>query len=150
MLDEGDKAPDFSVPDTSGKTVKRSDFKGKKLVLYFYPKDDTPGCTVEACSFRDHLKKVQQKGAVVLGVSADDMASHQKFTQKYSLPFPLLADTDKKICNAYGVWGPKTMMGKTFNGIHRTTFIIDEAGVIKKVFRNVKPEGHVDEVLAAL
>jgi len=150
MPKEGDPAPDFRLPADDGKTYALKDLRGTKVVLYFYPKDDTPGCTKEACSFRDNLARVRSKGAVVFGVSKDDLASHAKFRQKYSLSFPLLSDPGGKVLNAYGVWKEKSMYGKTFMGIERTTFVIDENGRIRKVFPRVKVDGHTDEVLAAL
>jgi len=150
MPKEGDPAPDFRLPADDGKTYALKDLRGRKVVLYFYPKDDTPGCTKEACSFRDNLSRVQSKGAIVLGVSKDDLASHAKFREKYSLSFPLLSDPEGKVLTAYGVWKEKNLYGKTFMGIERTTFVIDERGRIQKVFPRVKVDGHVDEVLAAL
>ena len=150
MPKEGDPAPDFRLPADDGKTYALKDLRGRKVVLYFYPKDDTPGCTKEACSFRDNLSRVQSKGAVVFGVSKDDLASHAKFREKYSLSFPLLSDPEGKVLSAYGVWKEKNLYGKTFMGIERTTFVIDERGRIQKVFARVKVDGHVDEVLAAL
>ncbi len=148
MIAEGQKAPDFSLPASDGGTVSLSQFRGKKnVVLYFYPKDDTPGCTTEACSFRDHLADFDSVDAVVLGVSRDDVDSHRKFSQKYSLPFPLLADTDGTVTEAYGVWQEKNMYGKKTWGIVRSTFIIDRDGVVRKVFPKVKVDGHTDEVL---
>jgi len=150
MPKEGEPAPDFRLPADDGKTYALRDLRGKKVVLYFYPKDDTPGCTKEACSFRDNLSRVQSKGAIVLGVSKDDLESHAKFREKYSLSFPLLSDPEGKVLSAYGVWKEKNLYGKTFMGIERTTFVIDEGGRIQKVFPRVKVEGHVDEVLAAL
>ena len=150
MVNEGDPAPDFRLPADDGSTYSLKDIRGKKVVLYFYPKDDTPGCTREACSFRDSLARVASKGAVVLGVSKDDLDSHARFRKKYELTFPLLSDTDGKVLNAYGVWKEKSAYGKTFMGVERTTFIIDEKGRIAKVFLRVKVDGHVDEVLAAL
>jgi len=150
MLGEGDPAPDFRLPADDGKTYALKDLRGQKVVLYFYPKDDTPGCTKEACSFRDNLARVRSKGAVVLGVSKDDLASHAKFRQKYSLSFPLLSDTEGKVLSAYEVWKEKSLYGKTFMGIERTTYIIGKDGRIEKVFPRVKVDGHTDEVLAAL
>jgi len=150
MPKEGEPAPDFRLPADDGKTYALRDLRGKKVVLYFYPKDDTPGCTKEACSFRDNLSRVSSKGAIVLGVSKDDLESHAKFREKYSLSFPLLSDPEGKVLSAYGVWKEKNLYGKTSMGIERTTFVIDEAGRIQKVFPRVKVEGHVDEVLAAL
>ncbi|HLQ76000.1 MAG TPA: thioredoxin-dependent thiol peroxidase [Terriglobia bacterium] len=146
----GQKAPDFSVVDDSGRTVKLSDYKGKKVVLYFYPKDDTPGCTKEACNFRNGIDEIRNLGAVVLGVSADSAASHKKFKSKFDLNFPLLADTEKKIIEGYGVWKEKSMYGKKYMGIERTTYIIDKDGKISHIFPKVKVEDHYDEVLAAL
>ena len=149
-LKPGQKAPDFTVSTDAGKKVKISDFKGKKIVLYFYPKDDTPGCTKEACAFRDGISEIRKRGAVVLGVSPDSVESHKKFRDKYELNFPLLADTDKKIVEAYGVWKEKSMYGKKYMGVERTTFVIDEAGKISHIFRKVKVEQHYDEVQEAL
>jgi peroxiredoxin Q/BCP len=150
MLGTGVKAPDFSLPADDGTTVTLARLRGRTVVLYFYPKDDTSGCTKEACGFRDSWEDVQQTGAVVLGVSPDGVASHQKFKNKYKLPFPLLADTDHRVAEAYGAWGEKSMYGKRYKGILRTTFLIDGEGRIVRVFEKVKPEGHADEVLAAL
>jgi peroxiredoxin Q/BCP len=149
MLKEGDKAPDFNSKDQDGNPVKLSDFKGKKVVLYFYPKDDTPGCTKEACSFRDADDVFQKKGIKVLGVSTDDEKSHQKFISKFQLPFDLLADTDKSIVESYGVWGEKSMYGKKYMGTNRKTFLIDENGKIAKIFDKVNVAEHADEVLEA-
>jgi peroxiredoxin Q/BCP len=149
MLKEGDKAPAFKSVNQDGKAVKLSDFKGKRLALYFYPKDDTPGCTKEACSFRDADAVYREKGITVLGVSIDDEKKHQKFISKYQLPFDLLADTDKSIVEAYGVWGEKSMYGKKYMGIFRKTFLIDEKGKIVKIFDKVDVAKHADEVLAA-
>jgi peroxiredoxin Q/BCP len=151
MLEEGRKAPGFSLPSDSGKTIALEDFKGRnKVVLYFYPKDDTSGCTAQACEFRDNWKAVQAAGAVVLGVSPDGVASHGKFKGKYQLPFPLLADEDHAVAEAYGAWGEKSMYGRKYHGILRTTFVIGTDGKIEKVFQKVKPKGHAAEVLAAL
>jgi peroxiredoxin Q/BCP len=150
MLKPGDVAPDFSLAADDGKVVALKDLRGKPVVVYFYPKDDTPGCTKEACEFRDSWKDVQETGAVVLGVSPDPVTSHQKFKQKFSLPFPLLADLDHGVASAYGAWGEKSMYGKKSQGILRTTFLIDRTGRIARVFEKVKPEGHAAEVLAAL
>ena len=149
MLKEGDKAPDFTAKDQNGHTVKLSDHRGKKVVLYFYPKDDTPGCTKEACSFRDADDVYTKKNIKVFGISTDDENSHQKFISKFSLPFDLLADTDKQIVEAYGVWGEKSMYGKTYMGTNRKTFLIGEDGKIVKVFDKVNVEQHADEVLEA-
>jgi peroxiredoxin Q/BCP len=149
LLSVGDKAPAFQTTDQDGERVSLSDFKGRKVVLYFYPKDDTPGCTKEACSFRDGWSKFRKKKIAVLGVSADDEKSHKKFAEKFSLPFPLLADTDKKIVKDYGVWGEKSLYGRKFMGINRVTYLIDESGRIAAVWPKVKPDGHADELLAA-
>jgi peroxiredoxin Q/BCP len=149
-LTVGDKAPEFALPNEAGETVKLKDFKGRQVVLYFYPKDDTPGCTKEACSFRDSLEPIKKAGAVVLGVSLDGRESHQKFIAKHRLPFPLLSDEDATVSKAYGVYKQKNMYGKKFWGIERSTFVIDPAGRVKAIFRKVKVDGHVDEVLAAL
>jgi peroxiredoxin Q/BCP len=149
LLSVGDKAPDFKTTNQDGENVALSDFKGQKVVLYFYPKDDTPGCTKEACSFRDGWSKFRRKKIAVLGVSADDEKSHKKFADKFSLPFSLLADTDKKIVKDYGAWGEKNMYGRKFMGIRRVTYLIDEKGKVAAVWPKVKPEGHADELLAA-
>ena len=146
----GAKAPAFSAPDQSGQTVSLSDFAGKTVVLYFYPKDDTPGCTVEACSFRDAFSAFKKKGAVILGVSPDSPKKHTKFIEKFSLPFPLLADEDHKIAEAYGVWVEKSMYGKKYLGVERSTFVIDPQGKLSAIYRKVKPAEHTAEVLAAL
>ena len=150
MPDVGDKAPAFSLEDQSGKTVKLSDFKGKTVVLYFYPKDDTPGCTREACAFRDEHSALKKAGAVVLGVSPDSGPSHAKFAGKYELPFPLLADTDHAISEKYGAWGEKSLYGRKFMGITRSTFLIDASGKVARVWPKVKVDGHVDQVLEAI
>ncbi len=149
-LKPGDVAPAFSAQSNGGKTVSLADFKGKNVILYFYPKDDTPGCTKEACAFRDQFASFKKKGAVVLGVSVDPVKAHDKFVEKYQLPFPLLADVDKKIVTAYGVWGEKTFMGRKYQGVHRVTFLIGPEGRIKHIWPKVKPEEHATEVLAAL
>jgi peroxiredoxin Q/BCP len=149
MLKEGDAAPDFTTRDAGGNEVKLADFRGQKVVLYFYPKDDTPGCTKEACSFRDAHADYEEQGIKVLGVSLDDEASHQAFAQKYSLPFTLLADTDHSLSDAYGVYGEQTWGDKKFMGVARKTFLIDGEGKIKKVFDKVNVEQHADEVLEA-
>jgi peroxiredoxin Q/BCP len=149
-LKVGQKAPDFTLADDGGQKVKLSDFKGKKVVLYFYPKDDTPGCTKEACSFRDGFDAIKSRGAVVLGVSADSVDSHKKFKSKFELNFPLLADPDKKMIESYGVWKEKSMYGKKYMGIERTTFVIDPQGKISHIFPKVKVAEHYDEVLEAL
>jgi len=149
MLKEGTTAPAFKTTDQNGELVSLKDLRGRKVVLYFYPKDDTPGCTKEACSFRDAYSKFKKKDITVLGVSPDKEASHKKFVTKYQLPFTLLADTDHAIAEAYGVWGEKKFMGRTYMGVHRTTFLIDEKGKIRKIFEKVKPEDHSSEVLEA-
>jgi peroxiredoxin Q/BCP len=149
MLKEGNTAPAFKTTDGDGNPVTLKDYRGQKVVLYFYPKDDTPGCTKEACSFRDAFSKFKKRGITVLGVSPDKEAAHKKFATKYKLPFTLLADTDHSIVEAYGVWGEKKFMGRTYMGVHRTTFLIDEKGKIKKIFEKVKPEDHANEVLDA-
>jgi len=146
-LSVGDKAPAFSGKDQNGKTVKLSDFKGKKVVLYFYPKDNTPGCTAQACNLRDNYKALQKAGYEVLGISSDDEKSHTKFIEKFDLPFTLIADTDKKIHDAYGTWGEKSMYGKTYMGTYRTTFIIDEKGVIIEIIAKVKTAEHTAQIL---
>ena len=150
MLKVGDKAPDFTLSDQNDSSVRLSDFKGQWIVLYFYPKDNTPGCTREACSFRDNWSILKKKGAVVLGVSGDSVASHGKFAGKYELPFTLLSDEKREVLKKYGVWKEKSLYGKKFMGIERTTFLIDKEGTITHVFPKVKVDGHVEEVLAAL
>lgn len=149
-LKEGQKAPDFTSTDQHGNTVSLAQFAGKTVVLYFYPKDDTPGCTAEACDFRDNYQGLSAKGIVVLGVSVDDEKSHHKFASKYSLPFTLLADTDKKIVEAYGVWGEKNMYGKTYMGTNRSTFIIDENGNIAHIIKKVDTKNATAQVLDLL
>jgi peroxiredoxin Q/BCP len=149
MLKEGDNAPDFTVKDQNGEEVKLSDLRGQKVALYFYPKDDTPGCTKEACSFRDNYSALNEKGIKVLGVSPDSEKSHQKFISKYELPFTLLADANHAIADAYESYGEKKFMGKTYNGVFRKTFLIDEDGKIKKIFDKVNVEAHADEVMEA-
>jgi peroxiredoxin Q/BCP len=149
-LEAGDKAPDFSLPDQQGKAVSLKNFRGKQVVLYFYPKDDTPGCTKESCDFRDVESQIVRAGAVIVGVSMDGKDSHQKFIKKYGLPFPLLSDEDASISKSYGVYKEKNMYGKKYWGIERSTFVIDPAGTLKAVFRKVKVDGHADEVLTAL
>ena len=149
-LKEGDPAPAFTANTNGGGRVSLSDFKGKQVVLYFYPRDDTPGCTKEACGFRDAFAEFRKKGAVILGVSVDPVKSHDKFVTKFKLPFTLLADEDKKIVEAYGVWGQKSFMGRKYMGIHRVTFLIGTDGRIKKIWPLVKPEEHSQEVLDAL
>ena len=148
-LKEGAKAPEFAVTDGEGNIVRLKDLRGKKVVLYFYPKDDTPGCTKEACAFRDAFSKFKKRGIEVLGVSLDSEKSHQKFAQKFGLPFRLLADTNKKVSKAYGTYGEKKFMGRKYMGNHRMTFLIDEKGKITKVFEKVKPDEHAEEVLTA-
>jgi peroxiredoxin Q/BCP len=150
MLEEGKKAPDFELPDGEGGLHRLSDFAGKKLVVYFYPKDDTPGCTAEACGLRDLHDGIRKAGAAVVGISADSTASHRKFRDKYGLPFLLLSDPERKAIGAFGVWGEKRMYGKTFQGILRSTFLLDGQGIIRKVFPKVSPSGHAEEILAAL
>lgn len=150
MLNVGDQAPDFTLKNDAGEDVTLSSLRGKPVILYWYPRDDTPGCTVEACSFRDAYAEFQQAGAVVLGVSTDDTRSHQKFKTKFSLPFPLLSDPDHQVAEQYGVWGLKKFMGREFEGINRITYLIDENGIVKQVWPKVKPEGHADEILQAL
>jgi peroxiredoxin Q/BCP len=147
---EGQIAPDFTLPATDGSTVRLLDLRGKKVVLYFYPKDDTPGCTKEACAFRDNLGVLQSMGVVVLGVSPDSVASHQKFAQKYGLPFPLLADEGAQVATTYGVWKEKKQYGRTYMGVERTTFLIDENGIVQRIFPKVKVDGHVEEVIEAI
>lgn len=149
MLKEGTVAPDFTVTDQNGETVRLKDLRGQRVVLYFYPKDDTPGCTKEACSFRDAFADYKKQKIKVLGVSLDSEAKHKKFAAKYKLPFTLLADTDHAISDAYGVYGQKKFMGRSYMGVNRMTFLIDEKGRIKKVFEKVKPEDHASEVLEA-
>lgn len=145
-LKPGDKAPAFESHDQEGKPIKLTDLRGSKVILYFYPKDDTPGCTAEACNLRDNYEGLIKNDYKVIGVSTDSLKSHQKFTKKYSLPFPLLPDTDKTIVNAYGVWGPKKFMGKSYEGINRTTFVIDEDGVILKVLDKVDTKNHAQQI----
>lgn len=149
-LKEGDVAPTFTVNTNGGGRISLSDFLGRHVVLYFYPRDDTPGCTKEACAFRDEFAAFKSKNAVVLGVSIDPVKSHDKFVEKYKLPFTLLADEDKKIVEAYGVWGQKSFLGKKYMGIHRVTFLIGPDGRIKKIWLKVKPTEHAAEVLAAI
>ena len=146
-LKAGDAAPLFSAIDQHGKEVSLQVLKGKKVILYFYPKDDTPGCTAEACNLRDNHDGLIQKGYVVIGVSPDPLKSHTKFTEKYELPFSLLPDTDKNIIMAYGAWGPKKFMGKSYEGVLRSTFVIDESGLIEKVFTQVDTKNHTSQIL---
>jgi peroxiredoxin Q/BCP len=150
MLQKGDKAPDFKLESTEGKTVSLKDYKGKNIVLYFYPKDNTPGCTKEACSFRDNIESFNSKDTVILGVSPDKIASHHRFIEKQSLNFPLLSDPEHEVAEAYGAWGEKKMYGKTYMGIIRSTFIIDKKGKIVEAFYKVKVKDHTEEVLANL
>ena len=149
MLKERSVAPDFAAKDANGETVRLKDLRGQKVVLYFYLRDDTPGCTKEACSFRDAFAQFKRRNIRILGVSVDSEASHSKFTAKYKLPFTLLADPDHAIADAYGVYGEKKFMGRTYMGVKRITYLIDEKGKIKKVFEKVKPEEHAQEVLDA-
>ena len=150
MVDVGSPAPDFELQSEAGETVRLSSFRGKPVVLYFYPKDDTPGCTTQACGIRDAWSDFKKTGAVVLGVSPDDESSHTKFKEKYSLPFPLLADHDHKLTEQYGFWVEKTMAGNRYLGVERSTVVIDENGTVAKVFRRVKPAEHAQQVLTAL
>jgi peroxiredoxin Q/BCP len=149
-LKEGDKAPEFSAATNGGGNISLTDLRGKNVILYFYPKDDTPGCTKEACAFRDGFTEFKHRGVVILGVSPDSVKSHDKFVEKFKLPFTLLADEDKKIVEAYGVWGEKSFMGRKYMGVHRVTFLIGGDGHIKKIWPQVKPDEHAAEVLAAL
>jgi peroxiredoxin Q/BCP len=150
VVEEGKPAPDFELPSDSGETVSLASLRGKPVVLYFYPADDTPGCTTQACGIRDAYGEFERAGAVVLGVSPDDPDSHVKFKQKYELPFTLLADPDLRVAEAYGAWGEKSNRGKTYDGIIRSTFVIGPDGNVTKAMRNVKPDTHADDVLAAL
>ncbi|HZG00450.1 MAG TPA: thioredoxin-dependent thiol peroxidase [Chitinophagales bacterium] len=150
MLQEGDKAPNFKGKDQNGDTVQLADFKGKKLILFFYPKDDTPGCTATACNLRDNNKELLKKGFAIVGISADDEASHRKFADKYNLPFPLIADTDKKMLEAYEAWGEKNLYGKISTGVLRKTYVIDENGVIEKIFKRVQTDNHTEQILNAV
>ncbi len=149
-IKSGIQAPEFSLPDETGKIRKLSEFRGHPVILYFYPKDDTPGCTTEACNFRDDYSQYTKAGVTILGVSPDSSKSHEKFKAKYGLPFPLLADAEHKICELYGVWGVKKNYGREYNGVFRTTYLIDEQGKIVRVFENVKPAGHSAEILDEL
>ncbi len=149
QLLEGDKAPDFKSKDQNGKPIALKDFKGKKVVLYFYPEDDTPTCTIEACNLRDNFALLKKKGLVVLGVSPDDEKKHKKFEEKYNLPFTLITDPDKKIIDKYGVWGEKNLYGRKYMGLHRTTFLIDEKGTIVKIFKKPKSKIHSEEIIKA-
>ena len=149
-ISAGNPAPDFTLPDENGITRRLSDYRGQPVVLYFYPKDDTPGCTTEACNFRDDYSQYTQAGVVILGVSPDSPKNHIKFKEKYHLPFTLLADEEHKVCEMYGVWGRKKMMGREYDGVFRSTFLIDAQGKLVKVFENVKPAEHSKEVMQAL
>lgn len=148
-LKEGDKAPAFTAKDQNGERIALADYKGKKVVLYFYPEDDTPTCTVQACNLRDNYSLLKREGFSVIGVSADDEKSHKKFEAKYSLPFPLAADPDHKIIGKYGVWGEKQLYGRKYIGLHRTTFLIDEKGVIRKIFLKPRSKQHAEEITRA-
>ncbi len=150
MLTEGSKAPEFTLPDHAGNKVSLSDFKGKSVLVYFYPKDNTPGCTKEACSLRDGYEQIQAKNAVVIGISADSQKSHTNFKTKYNLPFYLLSDPDREVIKSFGAWGEKSMYGKTYEGIMRYSFLVDKNGVVKKVWNKVNTAAHADEVLEAL
>jgi peroxiredoxin Q/BCP len=150
VVEEGKPAPDFELKSDSGETVRLSELQGKQVVIYFYPKDDTPGCTAQACGIRDVYGEFERAGAVVLGISPDDEASHAKFKDKYGLPFTLLADDGHQVADEYGVWGEKKYMGRTYMGVDRSTFVVGEDGNVKKVLPNVKPDTHADDVLAVL
>ena len=150
MIEEGKPAPDFELQSDTGETVRLSDFRGKPVVLYFYPKDDTPGCTTEACEFRDSYDTYRERGIEILGISPDDVASHEKFKSKYNLPFTLLADPERTVAEAYGVWGERTYAGKTYLGINRSTFLIDEDGNVARAMLGIKPAGHAAAVLEQL
>ena len=149
-LKEGDKAPDFAVPNQHGEIIKLSDFKGKRLIIFFYPKDLTPGCTLESCNLRDNYEKLKSLDFEIVGVSADDEKKHTRFIEKFSLPYDLLADVNKVMLNAYGVWGEKKFMGRTFDGIHRTTFIVDKEGNVEKIINKVKTINHTNQILEEL
>jgi peroxiredoxin Q/BCP len=148
-LTEGNKAPLFTLPDEAGNRISLKDFKGKKVVLYFYPEDDTPTCTTQACNLRDNYSELTDNGIVLLGISPDDSTKHKKFINKFQLPFSLLADPAKKVIDKYGVWGEKSLYGRNYMGLHRTTFLIDEKGVIKKIFRKPRSANHTAEILKA-
>jgi peroxiredoxin Q/BCP len=150
MVEEGKPAPDFELTSDSGETVRLSDFRGKPVVVYFYPRDDTPGCTAQACGIRDNYEAFGERGAVVLGISPDTESSHVKFKQRYGLPFTLLADPEHEVAERYGVWGERRMYGKTYMGIERSTFVIDPDGKVARVMRRVKPDTHVEQLLQAL
>ena len=149
-IQEGDEAPAFTVPSDSGRELGPADFAGKPLVIYFYPKDDTPGCTAQACAFRDMMPEWQRLGVAIIGISKDDIGRHEKFRDKFTLNFPLLADTDGRVCEAYGTWVEKSMYGRKYMGIDRATFLVDGAGVIRRIWRNVKVPGHIDAVREAV
>lgn len=148
-LKEGDNAPEFEARIESGELIRLSDYKGKKLVLFFYPKDNTPTCTTEACNLRDHYADLVNNGYEVIGVSPDSEKKHQNFIKKYDLPYHLIADTDKELMNSFGVWGPKKFMGREFDGVHRTTFVINEDGIIEDIINKVKAKEHADQIMAA-
>jgi thioredoxin-dependent peroxiredoxin len=150
MVEEGKPAPDFELTSDSGESVRLSDLKGKPVVVYFYPRDDTPGCTAQACGIRDNYEAFGERGAVVLGISPDDETAHVKFKEKYGLPFTLLADPDHQVADRYGVWGERKLYGKTYMGIERSTFVIDPEGNVSRVMRRVKPDTHAEQVLDAL
>ncbi|MEI6854174.1 MAG: thioredoxin-dependent thiol peroxidase [Bacteroidota bacterium] len=150
LLAKGEKAPEFTAVDQEGKSISLKQFSGKKVVLYFYPKDNTPGCTAEACNLRDNYKMLTDKGFVIIGVSADNEKSHQNFITKFDLPFPLISDTDKAVCKLFGVWGPKKFMGRSFDGINRSTFVISEKGIIEAVFAKVDTKNHSQQILDEL
>lgn len=150
MIQEGQKAPDFSFIDMSGKKLKLSDLKGQRRIVYFYPKDNTPGCNAEACNFRDNYKELQENGFYLIGISPDSEASHEKFREKFNLPFPLVADSEKEIIKSYGVWGPKNFMGKEYEGVLRSTFIINSEGVIEKVITKVKTKESTEQIFKEL
>lgn len=147
MLEQGDAVPKFSVTDQDGNTISSTDFKGKKWVVFFYPRANTPGCTAEACNLRDHYKELKEKGFELIGVSADTQRKQKNFQEKYELPFPLLADEDKEVINAFGVWGPKKFMGREFDGIHRTTFVMNEKNEVVHVIKKVKTKDHAAQIL---
>lgn len=149
-LEEGQKAPDFELESQEGRKVRLSSFRGKKIILYFYPRDDTPGCTIEACNFRDNLSKLKKLNVEVIGISNDNQASHEKFSKKFNLKFKLLCDTDKKVSKAYGVYEKKSFMGREYMGITRSTFIIGENGNIERIFYKVNPKNHIEEIMEAL
>ncbi len=150
ILNPGDQAPDFKSIDQNGNTISLSDYLGKKTIIYFYPKDNTPGCTVQACNLRDHYSELIKRNLHVIGVSADSKERHQKFIEKYTLPFPLIADESHDVLNKYGVWGPKKFMGREYDGIHRTTFIIDDNGIIISIIKKPKTKYHTEEILEIL